>query len=346
MHRKGDGAWGRYHHITDTIVAGVTYHPANERGPGPQPGGSPQTWAMVNGMLPKGEGPASSSWSTPLPNGMDRAPNRFAATSPNSTGGGGGGSGGSTMGTMQLLAAAVSPNVETVPVAPRADVCYEHLAAGEAKPKGTGPPARWPLGHETEYVCKLSDMALAGRLREAYEVGFKGYKREKPTEVSLVFGEEEIRPKRVYVVEEVSCDTCGVQLGDLTANAGPRWFYYCRQCKRRGNRYELCLSCHALEVLQAEGKHSGTKLHTHFLKCEHRSLVKRRDLRNAYPGSPHLKRAFCDYCGQLAAVGAHDGEVYTCTRCPIENNLRFELCASCAHNLYERGRGIRHLATQ
>merc|ERR1712129_171904 len=72
---------------------------------------------------------------------------------------------------------------------------------------------------------------------------------------------------------------------------------FCRRCKSRGNRLELCLQCHAAEVLQAEGKHGGPAPHPHLLKCEHRSLVKRKDLRLAYPGFPHLRCAPCDVCG-------------------------------------------------
>merc|ERR1712190_288017 len=99
-------------------------------------------------------------------------------------------------------------------------------------------------------------------------------------------------------IEEVFCDICGVSLADADI-PGP--FYYCRRCKRNGNRFEVCSACHAVEVLQAESKHVGKEVHPHFSACQHSSLVRCTDMQAAYPGFPHLRRVLCDRCGHVAA---------------------------------------------
>ncbi|CAE8625622.1 unnamed protein product [Polarella glacialis] len=251
---------------------------------------------------------------------------------------------------------------------PKPDVAYEHLLEDEEASYGAGPPSLWPLGHEAEYVCRLGDLVLCSRLREAYEVGFRGKKRDKPSATELLLGGtgDALRVRRTAKVETISCDICGFHLADADKPGGC-FFYYCKRCKRSGRRFELCMACHGLEILQGEGKYSGRGLHPHFLRCQHRTLIRRQNLENAYPSSPHLHRVFCDLCGHtvvgrgandaatraMSAVGASgDGsskylslpnEFYICPRCPDERGLRFELCEHCATTLMERGRGIHRL---
>lgn len=261
--------------------------------------------------------------------------------------------------------------------APRPDRAYEHLLEDEIPTYGPGPPALWPLGHEEEYICRLGDMVLCSRLREAYEVGYRGKKRDPPTDIEKLLGGvgDAMRIRRVAKVETISCDNCGLHLADAE-KPGVAFFYYCKRCKRNGRRFELCLNCHALEVLQAEGKYSSRGVHPHYLRCEHRNLVKRQNLEAAYPNSPHLRRVFCDLCGHTivgrgasekrsdqtdpqasrkgsqaaAKASAHRGKTYitsneffTCLRCPEESGLRFELCEQCYGTLQSHGRGVARL---
>merc|ERR1719487_602175 len=67
---------------------------------------------------------------------------------------------------------------------PKPDTAYQHLI-DEPRPVGAGAPERWPLHHDDMYICRLSDMCLAWRLRDAYEVGFRGFKHERPTQMHL-----------------------------------------------------------------------------------------------------------------------------------------------------------------
>merc|ERR1719408_551297 len=69
--------------------------------------------------------------------------------------------------------------------------------------------------------------------------------------------------------------------GAVKESAGA--FYFCRRCKRSGNRFELCAACHAIEVVQCEGKHYGKELHPHFLRCQHRSLVRKAFVNDVVP---------------------------------------------------------------
>jgi len=253
------------------------------------------------------------------------------------------------------------------------DRFYESLL-DEEKPKyGAGAPAHWHLGHEMEYECRLDDMVLCSKVRDAYEVGFRGKKRDKPTATEQLLGGtgDSMRIRRIAKVEQVSCDNCGMNLADADKPDG-RFFYYCRRCKRSGRRFELCIQCHVLEILQGEGKYSGDGFHPHYLKCQHRMLIRRQSLENAYPSSPHLHRVLCDLCGiVVVGRGASDAkdqgsglkkaqelkqdpgkkayvmsnEFYACPQCPEQTGLRFELCVPCATKLTERGRGMLRLET-
>lgn len=187
-----------------------------------------------------------------------------------------------------------------------------------------------------------------------------------------------MRIRRVAKVETISCDNCGLHLADAE-KPGISFFYYCKRCKRNGMRFELCLNCHALEVLQAEGKYSSRGVHPHYLKCEHRQLVQKANIEAAYPNSPHIRRIFCDQCGHtivgrgaadkrsdqvdtrdargkkgsqaLAKAGANPSgkayitpnEFWLCYRCPEETGLRFELCEQCYGTLQSHGRGVARL---
>jgi len=263
------------------------------------------------------------------------------------------------------------------------DPCYDHLFAvddisrGEpligsgnvlmkrhadgAPLLGPGLPTQWPLMHSEDYTCRIGDMVLAGRIQEAYEKGYRGSKRRHPIALrvsSVKLAENDVAwDQRASVqisdrvVEEpvvtVSCDICGMHL--IGPSAGPSLgiFYYCKECKRNGKRFEMCPGCHACEVLQAEGKHCiQAELHPHYSHCTHHGLVRRKGLHAAHPQAPHLRRAFCDYCGQVAAVREAkegDHELYVCPTCPEENGLRFEMCARCAKDLLTRGWGVQRL---
>lgn len=235
---------------------------------------------------------------------------------------------------------------------PRPDRAYEHLFEHSAPQHGPGHPARWPLGHEEEYVCRLSDLVLCSRIREAYEVGFRGRKRELPAAQMLLCEPGAVSSKVTTPLRKVTCDTCGLALADIDT-PGLCYFYYCRRCKKGGNRFELCPPCHALEVLQAEGKHCGQSLHPHFSRCRHASLIRRNQFSSAYPDSPHIRRALCDCCGQQLVVSPlppnESGEkelalqIYYCPTCRDDLGVRFELCERCARSLMDKGRGLQML---
>ena len=255
------------------------------------------------------------------------------------------------------------------------DLYYKQLLDEEKlNTYGPGTSYSWLLGHEMEYECRLVDMILCSKVREAYEVGFRGKKRDKPTDMEKLLGGtgDATRVRRIAKVEQVSCDNCGLHLADADKPGG-RFFYYCRQCKRSGRRFELCVACHVLEILQGEGKYSGTGFHPHYLKCKHRSLIRRQSLEHAYPSSPHLHRVLCDLCGcVVVGRGASDhsskpeegrskkksqeikgtlnqktyivsNEFYQCPTCPEVTGLRFELCVPCQKNISESGHGIQRL---
>jgi len=239
--------------------------------------------------------------------------------------------------------AAAGRRAEAAPTA--CDGSYAHvLEAG--RPCGGGPPAEWPLRHEPGYVCRLQDLELVQQPLRAYEVGFRGQKRAPLTEMELHFPELATaeRPKRLGPVSEISCDVCSLILATglvQNPNSPSDCFYYCRECKSHGRRFEMCVACHAMAVLHSEGKHGGPDLHPHYSHCDHGSLAVFKDLKAAYPGLLHFRFAVCDHCG--GRVGQEKSDVYICPRCPKVSGLRFELCATCAHLLNGRGDGISRL---
>lgn len=256
--------------------------------------------------------------------------------------------------------------------------CYNLILEGNTEKYGAGPPALWPLAHENDYVCRLGDMMLCGRLQDAYEVGFRARKQDKPTALQLLLGVQSDSPRasRVGRVESIYCDNCGLHIVD-NDQPGFHFFYFCKRCKRNGRRFELCVPCHALEVLQGEGKYFGNGPHPHYRHCKHSNLRRWKNLELAYPSSPHLKRLFCDHCGQVIlgkgvvtdceskgegaelkrnisqgsmsgstapALQSHQKkEFFVCPSCPDEIGLRFELCKQCTTTLMERGSGFLQL---
>eukprot|EP00747_Dinoflagellata_sp_TGD_P183234 gnl/TRDRNA2_/TRDRNA2_37974_c0_seq1.p1 gnl/TRDRNA2_/TRDRNA2_37974_c0~~gnl/TRDRNA2_/TRDRNA2_37974_c0_seq1.p1 ORF type:complete len:583 (-),score=65.82 gnl/TRDRNA2_/TRDRNA2_37974_c0_seq1:21-1733(-) len=213
------------------------------------------------------------------------------------------------------------------------DPCYQHIVKA-ARSCGPGAHADWPLLHEDRYVCRLRNFLPARCISDAYETGFQGRKRK----VSL---KEELSRKHTgrfrkvdEEIEKITCDICGVTVA-TSDQAG--FFYYCGGCKVKGNRYEVCPGCHANEILQGEGKHVGLEVHPHFLRCSHGGVVKQKNLRVAYPSEPYIWRVFCDLCGQAAARREDDTSFWSCTKCPNEHGVRFELCEPCASDLLLRG---------
>lgn len=266
------------------------------------------------------------------------------------------------------------------------DTAYQHLL-DEPREVGPGLPERWALHHDSRYTCQLSDMLLAWKLRDAYEVGFRGFKHERTSQMHLTCakGAPPLR-RKIERVDEVYCDLCGTEvwvdkdepegptrdaLEELLYGAGPKKvtkkaeaddepktplvgvvketagaFYFCRRCKRSGNRYELCAACHAIEVIQSEGKHYGKELHPHFLRCQHRSLVRRRLVNDALPGMVHIRRVMCDYCGNLAGSYDSDSEIWVCPQCPEKHGMRFEMCMGCYNTLMTVSHGVGRLRLQ
>lgn len=270
---------------------------------------------------------------------------------------------------------------------PKPDLAYQHLI-DEPRAVGPGSPERWPLHHEEMYICRLSDMMLAWRLRDAYEVGFRGFKHERASQMHITCAKgAPILTKKVARVDDVYCDLCGVDVMvdkdaeevvidalDLALNPGKYAgmkaakdasklrgmeqednptpaaikesagaFYFCRRCKRSGNRFELCAACHAIEVVQCEGKHYGKELHPHFLRCQHRSLIRRKFVNDAVAGMAHIRRVMCDYCGHLAGSYDSDSEIWICQQCPELHGLRFEICTTCYSTLMTVSQGVNML---
>eukprot|EP00929_Paragymnodinium_shiwhaense_P015437 TRINITY_DN123520_c0_g1_i1.p1 TRINITY_DN123520_c0_g1~~TRINITY_DN123520_c0_g1_i1.p1 ORF type:complete len:750 (-),score=142.07 TRINITY_DN123520_c0_g1_i1:70-2319(-) len=241
---------------------------------------------------------------------------------------------------------------------PWPDACYEKHV-WNPKPHGPGPAVRWPLDHgDSRWICRITDLVMATRIREAYEYGFRGRKLERETIIERCVkrgrkerfrilslpGQELEREdeiieapsrKRWGRIDDVPCDICGLDLADPD-NTGP--FYFCLRCKKGGHRFEICSACHALEVLQSEGKWIDLTMHPHFTYCQHGELETFGSLAEAYPYSPHLYRACCDYCGQAIFVkGAGQDNIHVCRKCPEERGYRFELCTPCAQLLGEKG---------
>merc|ERR1740117_23669 len=202
---------------------------------------------------------------------------------------------------------------------PKADTAYQHLIDAPQE-VGAGVPERWNLRHDKHYTCCLSDMMLAWKLRDAYEVGFRGFKHQRPTQMHLTCARgAPALTRKVARTDDVYCDMCGndvavekdakeefvdpmemmmrqmqgikeeekkVKSYDIVDDDRPfipgavqeslGAFYFCRSCKRSSNRFELCAGCHAIEVVQSEGKHHGLELHPHFLRCQHKALTMKR----------------------------------------------------------------------
>jgi len=229
------------------------------------------------------------------------------------------------------------------------DPAYEHIVAdSEFRDFGPGPVAQWPMLHDELYICRLSDMTHAVKLRDAYEVGFRGRKREMSTASTIKLLKEEGKPLDMHKnvgygplekISTVSCDSCGEVLSGLEGDDRflPGSFYYCKRCKRNGNRYELCAHCHAVECSQGVGKHLRADPHPHFLQCRHADVEQKRLLSGIDTAVPDIRRVFCDYCGQLAGHCDTDDEIWTCPRCPGTNGVRFELCGPCRQDLEARG---------
>jgi len=229
------------------------------------------------------------------------------------------------------------------------DPCYEEIISlASSRHYGPGPPSKWPLGHTAGITCHLSDLVLARRVRDAYEVGFRGFKYREPPSKAWESGEVTGPRKHVMVsdaLDFVTCDVCGGMVASAgAAQEAMHFFYFCRRCKQAGHRFEMCLACHATEVLQAEGKHTGRSLHPHWLRCEHHAMIRFTGVKVAYAGFPQLQRAFCDCCGKLIKVEGDRNELYVCPRCPREESgHRFELCKSCAVSLSDFGRSVQRL---
>jgi len=220
---------------------------------------------------------------------------------------------------------------------------YYDSICKEPRHYGAGLPVRWPLHHDLHWVCRITDMVLATRICEAYEFGFRGHKRRQLTLLQQIklktenenFETSSSKLSKASRVFEVSCDLCGLQLADST-NTGP--FYFCGRCKQSGCRYELCVSCHALEIVQSEGKYFGDKLHPHWTNCAHDGLVRFSNIRDAYPFAPHLRRVCCDFCGHMIYFHGSDEDacIYICETCPAKHGYRFELCESCSCWFWDR----------
>mmetsp|Transcript_74839 Transcript_74839/g.243040 ORF Transcript_74839/g.243040 Transcript_74839/m.243040 type:complete len:413 (+) Transcript_74839:1638-2876(+) len=212
------------------------------------------------------------------------------------------------------------------------DRCYQQLVDRDC---GPGPAAQWSLGHDARYGCKLDDMRMVRKLWDCYEVGFRGRKRQPPTEEELTYGifdprmqtiktatADKTAPDKMGEFPNAWCDACGQDIGD-------EYLWFCRRCKSKGNRFELCPECHGIEVMQAEGKHNGRSPHPHLLRCEHRGLVKHRNLRTAYPGLPHLRCLLCDICGSYIP-GLAGGDDRVCVSGPHVNILSTKRAAESA----------------
>lgn len=220
----------------------------------------------------------------------------------------------------------------------------------EQRPRGPGPAVRWPLHHSGRFVCRLADLVRTERLRDAYEVGFCGRKPMKPAVAAHVSGGvgsvQRHSISGPYRVEDVpllarlrrpagvGCDSCGESLalpGTRDSLGTASWFYFCARCKKHGQRFELCAACRSAEVLQAESKHFG-EVHPHFLHCRPDDLAKYKCIEDAYADRKHIRRAYCDSCGHLAACLADGAPLFLCRRCPDRHGVRFELCMACARD--------------
>eukprot|EP00929_Paragymnodinium_shiwhaense_P040316 TRINITY_DN21064_c0_g1_i1.p1 TRINITY_DN21064_c0_g1~~TRINITY_DN21064_c0_g1_i1.p1 ORF type:complete len:688 (+),score=153.26 TRINITY_DN21064_c0_g1_i1:96-2159(+) len=231
------------------------------------------------------------------------------------------------------------------------DQCYSKLILAlehdetEKLWYGPGLAKRWSMDHQEDYDCVASDMILVLKVSEAYEVSYRGWKKEKPTAIEIAnYLNPPVRHTKVSTVDEaaISCDMCGTDIC-LDFNSPPFPFFYCRKCKRNGHRHELCLPCFAVEILQGQGKHMDRGPHPHYLNCTHHSLVEMPDLRMAYPSCLTVRRIHCDHCGKLMNFKSKECNFYLCPQCPEVHGLRFELCETCALDMRDRGHSMRRL---
>lgn len=230
------------------------------------------------------------------------------------------------------------------------DQCYTKLLlmlekdVDESIWYGPGMAKRVRMDHQEHYGCVPADMHLALKVSDAYEVGFRGNKRDPPTAINIAnYLAPPFRYSKPASVDDapIQCDLCGTEGYNDTTTLLP--FFYCRKCKRNGNRYELCLPCFAVEILQLQGKHCDRDPHPHFLSCQHHSLVEMKDLRMAYPLYPCVRRIHCDHCGCLLHFRDKECTFYLCPQCPEIHGMRFELCEGCALDLRDRGHSMRKL---
>merc|ERR1719335_1259214 len=186
------------------------------------------------------------------------------------------------------------------------DPSYEDLVE-----KGTLCPfpdgeAMLPVCHEGKYMCHLTNFEQAYRIREAYDPGFRGQKREAIDPLRLVNFSPRLAPRRkiLEIIKEIICDHCGLL---VVKNKASKRFYYCYKCKEHGRRYELCPSCHNRETHQSENRWFGPGMHPHYKYCSHKGLTLYHRIAAAYPRSPGLLRALCDHCsGVICCRGDQD----------------------------------------
>lgn len=211
------------------------------------------------------------------------------------------------------------------------------------------------LHHSPDYSCRLRDMAPAHTIVEAYEAGFRGRKQVYAKFKKL--HNEHNRGRAMMIPERINkllCDSCGTEIvSGLQSNL----FYFCRMCKGKGNRQELCFNCYNHELHQHEGKHYDEDLgstHAHFMECRHvEDMEAYKSIDAAYnQGGTFgrgvkttqkrvIKRIFCDSCHVLILSSADVGVLYyACNNCRDTHKRRFELCSSC----WDKFRRGDHLA--
>lgn len=229
------------------------------------------------------------------------------------------------------------------------DQCYSKIVdalqedTSETLWFGPGMSKRWNMDHQDDYACVAADLHLALRVKDAYEVAFRGWKKDKPTQIHIAnYLEPPVRYSKAATVDDlmISCDLCGIDICD-TEYGLP--FVYCRKCKRNGRRHELCMPCFAVEILQSQGKYTERGPHPHYMNCTHHSLVRMTDLRMAYPLYPSVRRIHCDHCGDLLHFRDKECTFYLCPQCPEVHGMRFEICEHCCLTLRDHGHSMRRL---
>merc|ERR550514_2335590 len=214
------------------------------------------------------------------------------------------------------------------------------------------------LHHHDDYQCRLRDMAPAHTIVEAYEKGFRGRKAVY-TKFAKMHNVRK-RGREIFIpgrINKLLCDAWGAEVvSGLESNL----FYFCRMCKGKGNRQELCATCYNHELHQHEGKHYDEdvdSLHAHFMECMHvedMEAYKSIDAAYSQAGSfgrrkqmqqmkihRVIKRIFCDCCHTLILTQEDVGVLfYACNVCRDKHNRRFELCTECWDNFRRGDHGI------